>query len=503
VSQGKINVGRKTLTSLLSVHMITVFGLVSLIFVKRFYGYEILGMIAFSMSFVSLYSIIFEFGVSSAYTRKINDVSTDKGEFNTTYVGLKTVLSFLMLISTFASIFLIEYFTGTKFNTLLKYILYLIIIKYFVDNHISTVKHLFGAQTERAKIAVPTVLGRFLQMFFKCSVCVLGLLSLYLIAMEILASLLILIFMLYLARNYPFGEFRYVHMSNLLKVGFLFMVIAFGNLALERVDKLMIQLFIGTPAVGVYWLGQRIASLSLVLSATLTAILFPLYSEWFGARDYNRIETASNKAIRFVSLFIIPLILLVLFFSEQILVFLFGSDAYQSAQILRVLIIATYILSISQPFGILLTIWDIKKVIIVNLSSLVFNVLLNLVFIPDSLLGIQTLGLGLIGAAWAYLATIFFRLILLNVFLSKVSSIKFYYGIITHVYSGFIAIIFFYNSSHFLPVYFSPFSFVFSCIIYFLVLYVHGEFTKRDIDFVVSLTNPYKMKTYIQQELSK
>ena len=66
---------RKAVLSFSSNILITSFGLISLIFVKRYYGFEAVGMIAFSISYMALFSLISDLGLSVSHRKIVNEVS--------------------------------------------------------------------------------------------------------------------------------------------------------------------------------------------------------------------------------------------------------------------------------------------------------------------------------------------------------------------------------------------------------------------------------------------
>ena len=71
-NKSKNEISRKVFLALSSNVMVTLFGLISLFFIKRYMGYEALGIFAFAMAYVSLFKI---FGEN---TRDINGMENNK-----------------------------------------------------------------------------------------------------------------------------------------------------------------------------------------------------------------------------------------------------------------------------------------------------------------------------------------------------------------------------------------------------------------------------------------
>ena len=71
-------IARKSVLSSSSNFLIAVFGFISMIFVKRFMGYETIGMLAFALAYVQLYSIIGDLGFGTAHLKRVNEKGLDE-----------------------------------------------------------------------------------------------------------------------------------------------------------------------------------------------------------------------------------------------------------------------------------------------------------------------------------------------------------------------------------------------------------------------------------------
>ena len=150
---------------------VAVFGFCSLVFIKRYMGYETVGIIAFSTAYVGLFSMIADMGFGAAHLKKFNEKDLDDAECNGTLLTVKLVLNFVMLAVVLSSIFLQIYIFGD--NTISKtteIILYLTLVRVFIDNFGSIGKNIFSANIARAKIMVPKFIARFIQMVLKVNV---------------------------------------------------------------------------------------------------------------------------------------------------------------------------------------------------------------------------------------------------------------------------------------------------------------------------------------------
>ena len=90
--------GRKSLLSFVTNIMVSVFGLVTLIFVKNAYGYEVLGMLAFALAYAQAFNFASDLGFGNAHQKIYNDnkatclsVLTEEDFFNGNLIHISKI----------------------------------------------------------------------------------------------------------------------------------------------------------------------------------------------------------------------------------------------------------------------------------------------------------------------------------------------------------------------------------------------------------------------------
>jgi Na+-driven multidrug efflux pump len=131
------------------------------------------------------------------------------------------------------------------------------------------------------------------------------------------------------------------------------------------------------------------------------------------------------------------------------------------------------------------------------------NILCNLIFIPDNLLGIKMLGLGPLGAAISLTFSSFVGTFLFRYYAFKTSKSKPNYVIFSH----FAIALFTFGGLYLLyqwmeiSLYSIPVFFAIGSLLYLLQMWLFKQFTKDDFKYYLNMLSPKLMKNYVKDEL--
>ncbi|MEM4257315.1 MAG: oligosaccharide flippase family protein, partial [Candidatus Diapherotrites archaeon] len=134
----------------------------------------------------------------------------------------------------------------------------------------------------------------------------------------------------------------------------------------------IIQTFLGTTAVGIYSALLKIQTTAIRLFEPLETILYPTISKISQTKDYEKMIYRTTKYILYLSL---PITLVFIIFSEQIIDFTIGKEFTPYSNIFRIIILAIplFIINIPQkPF--LFTMKAQKQLAIIALILLIFTI---------------------------------------------------------------------------------------------------------------------------------
>ncbi len=161
-----------------------------------------------------------------------------------------------------------------------------------------------------------------------------------------------------------------------------------------RIDTLMLSVMKGAEHVGIYGPSYKILEVMFILPGIFISSVLPIYARYLAKKDV-RIHDAVQKAFDFLAIIGVPIIVGVFILAQPIVAFIAGDEFLStsfvdfwghpanSATNLQILIFAS-IGSFFAPVFIQLLVagGHQKKLILPNIIFVVFNVVLNIIFIP-------------------------------------------------------------------------------------------------------------------------
>ena len=140
--QEKNELSTKFSLRFLTDSLIMLFGLISLIFIKRYMGYEALGIIAYVYAFVGIFAFISDMGLGTAHIKMANDKDLDKSMCNGSLFVLK---SFFILVTIGIIAFLISISPNSS-NNVIYFALFLALFKFSIEKFADIFKNIFSAE---------------------------------------------------------------------------------------------------------------------------------------------------------------------------------------------------------------------------------------------------------------------------------------------------------------------------------------------------------------------
>lgn len=469
-------------------------------------GVEVLGIIGFALAYVASFNIFSDLGTGIAH-RKMLAEGLDIDICNGTLISIKSFLNFLMVLTVFSWLYIYRNILGGNFETNeLEAVIYIFIVSQFFENFVNLNKNLWGARLKIGIMAFFRVFGRFSAMILTIFVCVEGYSVVHLASVSILVALIIFLpsFLLFVKNNSikkPNLQIIKSYMSFGIPISILGMI----TLLTLIMDKLMLGFFNGVLDVGHYTAAQRIADIMIILTTSLSGILFTVFSDYNSNQEYDRIQQLSMNSEKYISLTLLPFVIFIFLFSEEIMTFLFGEEFSPSGNILSYLCVAVYFNLLRMPFTTqILSSGKLKLAFGISFFVLFLNIILNILLIPESIGPFNTFGYSGDGAALATLITFFVSGILVRFWVYRINGVIPYAGLISHYVAAIASTI-----SVFLFSTLFPFTiwlvipyFLISTLIFLLILVLLKEFGFKEIMFYYNALNPSKMKKLIVSEFS-
>jgi O-antigen/teichoic acid export membrane protein len=164
-----------------------------------------------------------------------------------------------------------------------------------------------------------------------------------------------------------------------------------------RIDMVMLSMFGVSPAeIGWYAVPVKIVEMFSLFPLLIMAGLFPIFSVLI-SEDRETLKRTYQKALSYLTMVSIPLVLTTIFLSDSWMVFFFGSAFTNSTPSLKILILTLPFIFLNYVLINTLIALNLEKMITWGSGlAILFNVGLNLVFLPRY---------GYLGASWTTVAT--------------------------------------------------------------------------------------------------
>ena len=482
-------------------------GYIAMFFVVRYMGKDALGIVAFAISFVGLFSFIANLGFDSAHTKRISE-GKDIGKCNGTYLSIKLLLIGLFAFTVFISIYIWTHILGNGFESPIhEKAIWISLVYWSLYSLTKGLISTFNGKREIAKaqtIRMTNDLSRSVIIIAVAitSIGVLALVSAYLIGTA-LAILVALYFFMKLPISKPDIKYvkSYTYFAIPLAIATSFIVIA------SNTDVVMIQWFWNSADVADYYAAKKIAMILIMISVAVSTALFPALSSYHRTKNNpEKVRSMVVSAERFLSMLMFPVAFFIITFPDKIIVIMLSKGMLSSIPTLRVLTLLYALIVLNYPYTDLLAAMDRTKILgAVNIVRAILNIGLNLIFIPVSFLGIQMLGLGAFGAAVATFIAFLVTTISLRWEAYKLSGAMIDPRVMKHISAAMLTsiIMYFINPTWATRWYSLAVLAGLFLAIYLAILVLIREFGKEEWDMFMDALHPKKMLGYISGEIRK
>jgi len=173
---------------------------------------------------------------------------------------------------------------------------------------------------------------------------------------------------------------RMHHVTSAHKVfvaSYPYALLSLTSLAYARADSIIIGVFSGTIALGIYSTAYRFLESLSLLPQALTQNLFPISAKKTISQDHL------YKLISIAALIGGGIAFILFFFSNAIILTFFGTEYVQAVSILQILSIVLFLFFINAPLStVVQSSHLVKKFLPYGVINTLGNILLNILFIP-------------------------------------------------------------------------------------------------------------------------
>jgi len=481
-------------------------GFVSLFFVARFMGAKALGLVAFATSYIALFQSFSDLGYGTAHIKRVSE-GKDLGKCNGTYFTIKIALTIVMCAVVVLSIVLQKYFLITSSLSYQKEIvIYIVLFAVFVSNMAMMLNITFSARKEVAKQSTGELFHKAGTVIFKVTVALTGLGVFWLAGATVFGAVIWLMVLIFYFRNLPIKKPDKEYFLSYTKFAIPVIFIGFLTKYAQNLDKVMIGYFSTAAEVGKYAAGQRIAMMLLIFITSAATLIFPTISQLHARGEIDKIRKLASKVERFFSMFLFPIAVLMTIYAKDICNILLGIEfTTVTPHILSILIWFLLVSALMHPYSLQLASTNhVTLAAKISFLYLGLNILLNFVFIPDSLFHIRMLGMGARGAALAtfvsvVIGSVIYRFCAFKITGSKPNPVVFKHAVAALIMGLFLLGINSFSSNR--SVFILSLFVIPGVAIYFVILMILKELRSNDVSYLLSFVNLKSIHKYAKEEI--
>jgi len=356
----------------------TILALVVIGMITRYLGKEGFGDYATVLAVLSFFAAIADLGLNSISVREISQTGADEKKIIGNVFCLRIFSALVIIIISPIVIFFLNYPQEVEKGILIVAVSFLFSSSYQILNGI------FQKNLAMDKVALSELIGKVIQVFFVAIAFKLKLSFGWIVGALLLNSAVSFFLVFLWSRKYihfrPQIDLRY--WKNFLKESMPMGVSAIITFAYFKMDTLILSYLQGSAEVGIYNVSYKVLENITFFPAMIVGLVIPILAKNIN-ENRDRFKEIANKTFRVFIILTVPLIVGTLFLSDGIVGIISGDGFSESAGVLRILVFALALIFFGQFFNAILLVGNLqKKLMLIFLVAAIFNVSLNLIFIP-------------------------------------------------------------------------------------------------------------------------
>ena len=191
-------------------------------------------------------------------------------------------------------------------------------------------------------------------------------------------------------KNFPKSAAHNFSSTEILRASYPMALSAISYFLMQSTDVLFISAYDTFESVAHYSIAVKLATVTALALISVNIVIAPKIASIYNDKNFYQLKLILKKATRMNVVISLPIIIILLFFSEYVLS-TFGSNYILAKNALWILLIAQFFNSITGPSALYLNMTGRqKKLNVILVISLLINVVLNIILVPD---------FGMLGAA--------------------------------------------------------------------------------------------------------
>ena len=349
------------------------------IFVARYLGATDYGKYSFGYAYVDLFGPVAGLGLNLLIVREVSR----KRENAPVLVGTSLALKLVSSISVVGLAFVILQFIPSSQEA--RIVVYIFGLGFILEHLYGSISMVFAAFERFDIYAMVQVIERIVSFALILSLLYWGFRLIAISWVRPLTALIILVLNLWLVSR-KFLKSR-LHVDKalspfLLKEGWPFMADALFMIVYLKIDVVMLQAFKDSTIVGWYAVASGLLLAFIPLQMAVIQSIFPIFSRTY-IEDQGSFSLYFERISRFLLSTGTAVAVIVTLAASLLISILYGKEYIQSVSMLRILIWALPLMSLSSLARTALMSCNLQRIALwVGGSNVIVNIVLNLFFIP-------------------------------------------------------------------------------------------------------------------------
>ena len=374
--------------------------LVAGIFLARLVGPDVLGQLAFGLSYVAMWSFLADMGAATSHIKLVSE-GRDPAACNGVYVRVKVGLTGVFLLFIVGMVGFQKYVLGSAVLTHNVTWIIVACTGIFVLDSVSMIPRAnFMAHTERAKLDLVTLGQQVLDRLARLGVAILGLGAVAIAFAGLCVSGVVLPIHFRLFRDRQIGRWDRTLAAEYMKIAAPLVAVTGLATIGQNLDRQLLQYLAGAREVGYYAIVFGLSVFLQMVGTTVGALYFPLFSRLIAEGRGSDVVAHVREYVQVCNRLVAPALVVVILGSDKLLPLVLGRQYLPSCNILSVVLGAVYLSVLAIPYGNVLTgagqFWLAARL---RLYYIVILGTLEYVFVAPALLN-----MGGLGAACGFLA---------------------------------------------------------------------------------------------------
>jgi O-antigen/teichoic acid export membrane protein len=219
--------------------------------------------------------------------------------------------------------------------------------------------------------------------FFKINAKIFEIYIYAIVGTLIIALIALLFFLKFIKQDYTLPANKTYSFKEIIYLSFPMMLSSSFALLMGWTDILMLSYFKTPKDIGIYSSALKLASITLIVLASVNSISSPKFAEFFSKRDFNGLKDIVQKSTKIMFMTSAPILLIFILFPKSILG-IFGPEFVSGYIVLILFCIARFVNSVSGSVGHLMQMTNNQKTYqYVIITAFIINLILNVLLIPE------------------------------------------------------------------------------------------------------------------------